>query len=196
MNILSWRFVFISGLMALSGCGMAPTLSQVQSFNPAPQGYVWEPAGLGLYKTVPIAPGSVPTIDHAKLSADFKRMETYEFGFNGPPDLVKAAAVLREIVAAGDAGDVLAERKLAIAYQLGAGLPKSDAEALSWWRAAAEHGDPNAESRMMYFYTVGGDGLKPNWERAEFWKQALLHSVPGMAAIIEAPSGVTVKKGS
>ncbi|WP_123103449.1 SEL1-like repeat protein [Acidithiobacillus sulfuriphilus] len=199
MNILSWRFVFISGLMALSGCGMAPTLSQVQSSNPAPQGYVWEPAGLGFYRTVPkplaAAGADAMAADAARIAAQFKQMEAYERGgIDGPPNFAKAAAVLRQIVAAGNAGGVLSEQKLAIAYQWGLGLPRSEAEALSWWRAAAEHGNQLAEAMMMHFYTIGGDGLKADRQKAEFWRKALQHTVPGLAAL-KLPDSTAVLKG-
>ncbi|MHB8847902.1 MAG: tetratricopeptide repeat protein [Burkholderiales bacterium] len=200
MNVRLLILIMGTGwLPVLSGCASAPSAAQVQAANPAPPGYVWEPAGFGLYRTVPksltAAGADAMATDAARIATQFKLMEAYERGgIDGPPDLAQAAAVLLQIVAAGDAGDVLAERKLAIAYQLGIGLPHSEAEALSWWQAAAEHGDPTAEAAMMRFYTIGGDGLKPDWQKAEFWRKALQRSVPGLAAF-KPPGSTAVQKG-
>ena len=197
MKTLACGFAYVvSSLIALSGCSsLAPSLATLQTADPAPQGYVWESIGSGLYKTVPATPDSSLSMDDNKLAAAFEQLRIDQLEMNDPSHLAKAIAVLNTIVAAGNAGNMLAERKLAMAYQYGIVLPRSKPEALSWWQAAAEHGDLGAESMMMRFYMVGGDGVKPDAQKAAYWRQALLRSMPHLKPLL-SPEVTTIWQGT
>lgn len=73
-------------------------------------------------------------------------------------DKDEAAAILAELKARADKGDVGLQRKLADAYVYGSGVPKDTAEAAKWYRKLADGGDVRAQVELGDLsLTVEGD---------------------------------------
>ena len=65
-------------------------------------------------------------------------------------------------------GDVIAYYRLAQCYELGAGVPRDDGEALRLYIEAAERGDPDAADKAGAFY-LNGRGAAKNEDAARRW---------------------------
>lgn len=74
----------------------------------------------------------------------------------------------REAKTRAEAGDVNAQYGLAQMYNLGTGVPKSDAEAAIWYRKAAEQNDPRGQSMLGVFYT-NARGVPRDYAEAMKW---------------------------
>jgi TPR repeat protein len=95
----------------------------------------------------------------ASLRITAKRSRKRNLLWQGYSDLARdhVAAVRDYSIAAGH-GIVSAERKLAIAYANGDGVPADDEQMLRWEHRAAESGDPMAEGMLGYAIMIGLDG--------------------------------------
>ena len=58
---------------------------------------------------------------------------------------------------------------LGLALQYGQGVPRDDAQAVSWYRKAAEHGNADAQSQLGWAYENGYGGLAKNDSEAIRW---------------------------
>ena len=79
-----------------------------------------------------------------------------------------AAPDFDETKALADQGDVDAQFKLGVIYDIGLGVPENDAEAVKWYRKAAEQGHANAQSNLGFMY-ANGDGVPENFVHAYVW---------------------------
>lgn len=84
-------------------------------------------------------------------------------------DFITAVRLARPLAAQGDAR---AESLLGLAYAQGMGVPRSDREAVKWYRKAAEQNWPPAEEALGIAYETGrGIGRDPS-EAAEWYQKA------------------------
>ena len=65
-------------------------------------------------------------------------------------------------------GDVKAEKRLALAYDDGLGVPQSYAKGAYWYQKAAAQGDVNAENSLGDAY-AHGQGVPKNYVKAAYW---------------------------
>ena len=147
MKSLACGFAYaVSTLIALSGCSsIAPSLATLQKADPAPQGYVWEPAGSGLYRTVPFAAESATT------QAD--RANAYQALVELARKAMAHRTALQELEAKARASDDDAMYLLGALYA----LPQSKSQtfvsspftAVSWYRRSAQRGNVRAEVALM-----------------------------------------------
>ena len=68
------------------------------------------------------------------------------------------ATALREWQPLAEAGDARAQYGLGLMYATGQGVPKSDVEAVKWYRLAADQGEANAQNNLGLMY-VNGQGV-------------------------------------
>jgi TPR repeat protein len=69
---------------------------------------------------------------------------------------------------AAESGDVDAQYRIAEAYRLGIGVPRSDKESIHWYRRAAESGHAAAQNDLGSMYQ-NGLGTEPNSREAARW---------------------------
>ena len=79
-----------------------------------------------------------------------------------------AASQFDEMKALADQGDADAQVNLGVMYDVGDGVPKSDAEAVKWYRKAADQGDTGAQHNLGVMYAVG-EGVPENDAEAVKW---------------------------
>ena len=77
-------------------------------------------------------------------------------------DHVGAAKLL---VQAAEAGNAVAQLRLALMYDQGDGVPKSSRNAYQWYARAALQGEPESLNQMGLAYELG-DGVGENWDLA------------------------------
>ncbi len=66
---------------------------------------------------------------------------------------------------AATAGNALAQLKVAILYDAGDGVPRSDKSAIYWYSRAAAQGEPESQTQLGYYYEDGAS-LPENWNLA------------------------------
>ena len=71
------------------------------------------------------------------------------------------ATALREWQPLAEAGDARAQYGLGLMYATGQGVPKSDVEAVKWYRLAADQGRANAQNNLGAMY-ADGHGVTAN----------------------------------
>jgi uncharacterized protein len=105
-------------------------------------------------------------------------------GFGGPV----AAGLLEDAAAAymkgdyatalllvrplAERGNVHAQARLALLYELGQGVPQDDATAVSWYRKAAEQGDAGAQRSLGNMYRIGRGMPSDNAAAASWYRKA------------------------
>jgi uncharacterized protein len=67
-----------------------------------------------------------------------------------------------------DSGDAIAQLVIGIAYELGYGVAKDDAQAVNWYRKAAEQGNASAQFNMGNRYN-NGRGVAKDYAQAVNW---------------------------
>ena len=92
-------------------------------------------------------------------------------------------------------GDADAQHRLAIMYQNGLGVARSDQSAVKWMRAAADQGHALAQHGMGFMYLEGECvGKKDGQEAARWFKlaaeQGLVGSLTTLAMMYEQGNGV------
>ena len=78
------------------------------------------------------------------------------------------AAAMAEFRKTAEAGNVIAQRNLGLAYCIGAGVPQDDAEAAQWFRKAAEQGDAQGQYHLGVMYD-NGEGVPQDHVEAAKW---------------------------
>jgi hypothetical protein len=86
-------------------------------------------------------------------------------------DHAGAAAIARK---SADAGNAVAQLRLALMYDQGDGVPRSAKEALAWYARAAAQGEPESQKQMGIYYE-SGEGVDENWDlAAKFYRASAL----------------------
>jgi hypothetical protein len=80
----------------------------------------------------------------------------------GAAEIVKKAA---------DAGNAVAQLRLALMYDQGDGVPRSAKAAFGWYELAAAQGEPESLNQVGLFYELG-EGVDENWDFAAKLYQA------------------------
>jgi TPR repeat protein len=83
-------------------------------------------------------------------------------------DHAGAAQIVRK---AADAGNAVAQLRLALMYDQGDGVPRSAKSAFVWYARAAAQGEPESLSQLGIFYEAG-EGVDENWDLAAKLYQA------------------------
>jgi TPR repeat protein len=80
-----------------------------------------------------------------------------------------AAQILEQ---SAQAGNPIAQLRLAMLYEAGDGVPRDLRSAFSWYRAAAQHGEPGAQFELGTYYEYGNGVIVDNWDEAAKWYRA------------------------
>jgi uncharacterized protein len=83
-------------------------------------------------------------------------------------DHAGAAEIVRK---AADAGNAVAQLRLALMYDQGDGVPRSSKAAFAWYGRAAAQGEPESQSQVGMYYE-SGEGVDENWDLAAKLYQA------------------------
>src|SRR5665213_452844 len=83
-------------------------------------------------------------------------------------DHAGAAQIVRK---AADAGNAVAQLRLALMYDQGDGEPRSAKSAFGWYARAAAQGEPESQNQLGMYYE-GGEGVDENWDFAAKLYQA------------------------
>lgn len=83
-------------------------------------------------------------------------------------DHAGAAQIVRK---AADAGNAVAQLRLALMYDQGDGVPRSAKTAFAWYSRAAAQGEPESQSQVGMYYEAG-EGVDENWDLAAKLYQA------------------------
>ena len=97
------------------------------------------------------------------------------------------AAASKAILAAAQAGNMLAQTQIGLHYEKGIGVAKNYAEAARWYRRGAESGDSLGMKNIGQMYEEG-KGVPEDWMEAAKWyaKSAELGNREGEAALARA----------
>lgn len=77
-------------------------------------------------------------------------------------------AALEEFHPLAEKGHAEAQYKLGVMYDVGKGVSKNDAEAVSWYRKAAEQGYVSAQYALGVLY-YNGEGVPQDYEQVYAW---------------------------
>jgi TPR repeat protein len=83
-------------------------------------------------------------------------------------DHAGAAEIVRK---SADAGNAVAQLRLALMYDQGDGVPRSAKAAFAWYARAAAQGEPESQKQMGIYYEAG-EGVDENWDLAAKFYQA------------------------
>ena len=83
-------------------------------------------------------------------------------------DHAGAAEIVRK---SADAGNAVAQLRLALMYDQGDGVPRSAKAAFAWYARAAAQGEPESQKQMGIYYEAG-EGVEENWDLAAKFYQA------------------------
>ena len=64
---------------------------------------------------------------------------------------------------AAQAGNAIAQLRLALLYDQGDGVPQSAKAAFEWYSRAAAQGEPESQNQVGLFYELG-EGVPENWD--------------------------------
>ena len=84
-------------------------------------------------------------------------------------DHAGAAQILTK---ASDAGNPVAELRLAMMYGTGDGVPHDLRRAFAYYKAAAESGEPAAQAELAGYYEYGDGVVQNNWDESAKWLRA------------------------
>ena len=84
-------------------------------------------------------------------------------------DHAGAAQILTK---ASDAGNPVAELRLAMMYGTGDGVPHDLRRAFAYYKAAAESGEPAAQAELAGYYEYGDGVVQDNWDESAKWLRA------------------------
>ncbi len=86
-------------------------------------------------------------------------------------DHVGAAQI---VLKAAEAGNALAQLRLALMYDQGDGVPRSSKAAFGWYSRAAAQGEPESQNQLGSYYELG-EGVDENWDLAgKLWQASAL----------------------
>lgn len=69
------------------------------------------------------------------------------------------------VTKAAEAGNAVAQLRLALMYDQGDGVPRSAKSAFGWYSRAAAQGEPESQNQVGLFYELG-EGVAENWDLA------------------------------
>ena len=75
------------------------------------------------------------------------------------------AGAAKIVMRAAEAGNAVAQFRLAILYDEGDGVPRSAKAAFEWYSRAAAQGEPESQNQVGLFYELG-EGVPENWDLA------------------------------
>ena len=75
------------------------------------------------------------------------------------------AGAAQIVTKAAEAGNAVAQLRLALLYDQGDGVPRSARSAFGWYGRAAAQGEPESQNQMGLFYELG-EGVAENWDLA------------------------------
>jgi uncharacterized protein len=81
------------------------------------------------------------------------------------------AGATKIVTKAAEAGNALAQLRLALMYDQGDGVKRSSKTAFAWYSRAAALGEPESQNQMGLFYELG-EGVAENWDLAARLYQA------------------------
>ncbi len=84
------------------------------------------------------------------------------------------AGAAKIVTRAAEAGNAVAQLRLALLYDQGDGVPQSARAAFEWYSRAAAQGEPESQNQMGLFYELG-EGVPENWDLAARLFQASAH---------------------
>ena len=84
-------------------------------------------------------------------------------------DHVTAAKIVTK---AAEAGNAVAQLRLALMYDQGDGVPRSATAAMPWYQRAAAQGEPESQVQLGIAYEAGHYGFPENWDLAAKLYQA------------------------
>jgi len=76
------------------------------------------------------------------------------------------AGAAKIVTQAAQAGNALAQLRLALMYDQGDGVPRSATAAMPWYEKAAAQGEPESQVQMGIAYEAGLYGFPENWDLA------------------------------
>ena len=75
------------------------------------------------------------------------------------------AGAAKIVTRAAEAGNAVAQLRLAVLYDQGDGVPRSAKAAFEWYSRAAAQGEPESQNQVGFFYDLG-EGVPANWDLA------------------------------
>ena len=81
------------------------------------------------------------------------------------------AGAAQILTRAAEAGNAVAQLRLALMYDQGDGVRRSSRAAFAWYSRAAALGEPESQNQMGLFYELG-EGVAENWDLAARFYQA------------------------
>jgi hypothetical protein len=78
------------------------------------------------------------------------------------------AGAAKVVTSSAEAGNPIAQLRLAMLYEAGDGVPRDKKMAFNWYLRAAEAGEPGAQSEVGGYYE-DADGVPENWTAAAEW---------------------------
>ena len=75
------------------------------------------------------------------------------------------AGAAKIVARAAEAGNAVAQLRLALLYDQGDGVPRSAKAAFEWYSRAAAQGEPESQNQVGLFYELG-EGVPENWDLA------------------------------
>jgi hypothetical protein len=81
------------------------------------------------------------------------------------------AGAAKIVTRAAEAGNAVAQLRLALLYDQGDGVPRSAKTAFEWYGRAAAQGEPESQNQVGLFYELG-EGVPENWDLAARLYQA------------------------
>jgi hypothetical protein len=75
------------------------------------------------------------------------------------------AGAAKIVQRAAEAGNAIAQLRLALLYDQGDGVPQSAQSAFTWYSRAAAQGEPESQNQVGLFYELG-EGVPENWDLA------------------------------
>jgi hypothetical protein len=81
------------------------------------------------------------------------------------------AGAAKIVARAAEAGNAVAQLRLALLYDQGDGVPRSAKTAFEWYSRASAQGEPESQNQVGLFYELG-EGVPENWDLAARLYQA------------------------
>jgi hypothetical protein len=75
-------------------------------------------------------------------------------------------AAAKIVTKAAEAGNAVAQLRLALMYDQGDGVPRSGTTAMRWYQRAAAQGEPESQVQLGIAYEAGDEGFPENWDLA------------------------------
>jgi hypothetical protein len=181
MKRLAVALIFCTTCALLASCGSGPqgTVSAsppqsqpAKTSAPAPAAVGVVMASGALQKCLGITPGASRMTNAGKSQyceqlpgASFYDQAGTRFQAG---DHAGAAQVVRK---AADAGNALAQLRLALLYDQGDGVPQNSKTAFEWYIKAAAQGEPESQNQLSNHYE-GGEWVDENWDLSARLRQA------------------------